>query len=393
MTSNLSENIKNVIEFLSIEGVTGYEKNIALSVKDKLIKYGVPEEYIFFDEANKKIPLFTETGNLIVKLPGTKPGKRKLFSTHLDTVSLCKGAEPIINNGKIIAKNDTALGADNRGGVSCLVNLLKFLFQNNVEYTPLTCLFTVREESGLWGARNVDKKDLGSPEIGFNTDGSSPYEIITSAVGAERWSVEIIGKGSHAGVSPNKGISSSIVASIALSKTYEDGWFGLVEKNGLKGTSNIGYYGDHDGNCAGSSTNQVTDYVKINGESRSMDQDFISEITNQYEKNFIAASEIVKNSQNEKAQIKFKKSLDYFPFKLDDNLEVIKIAKESANKIGINSKTVAVNGGLDANWLIRNGIPTITFGNGHYNPHSLDEYLDIKEYEDSCELAISIATQ
>ena len=111
------------------------------------------------------------------------------------------------------------------------------------------------------------------------------------------------------------------------------------------------------------------------------------------EKNFIAASEMVKNSKNEKAQIKFKKSLDYFPFKLDDNLEVIKIAKESANKIGINSKTVAVNGGLDANWLIRNGIPTITFGNGHYNPHSLDEYLDIKEYEDSCELAISIATQ
>ena len=210
MTNNLSENIKNVIEFLSIEGVTGYEKNIALSVKDKLIKYGVPEEYIFFDEANKKIPLFTETGNLIVKLPGTKPGKRKLFSTHLDTVSLCKGAEPIINKGKIIAKNDTALGADNRGGVSCLVNLLKFLFQNNVEYTPLTCLFTVREESGLWGARNVDKKDLGSPEIGFNTDGSSPYEIITSAVGAERWSVEIIGKGSHAGVAPNKGISSSL---------------------------------------------------------------------------------------------------------------------------------------------------------------------------------------
>ena len=54
MTSNLSENIKNVIEFLSIEGVTGYEKNIALSVKDKLIKYGVPEEYIFLMRLIKK---------------------------------------------------------------------------------------------------------------------------------------------------------------------------------------------------------------------------------------------------------------------------------------------------------------------------------------------------
>ena len=30
MSSNLSENIKNVIEFLSIEGVTGYEKNISV---------------------------------------------------------------------------------------------------------------------------------------------------------------------------------------------------------------------------------------------------------------------------------------------------------------------------------------------------------------------------
>ena len=39
MTNNLSENIKNVIEFLSIEGVTGYEKNIALSVKDKSVSY------------------------------------------------------------------------------------------------------------------------------------------------------------------------------------------------------------------------------------------------------------------------------------------------------------------------------------------------------------------
>ena len=97
--------------------------------------------------------------------------------------------------------------------------------------------------------------------------------------------------------------------------------------------------------------------------------------------------------ENKKASIVFKKSIDYYPFKLDDNLEAIKIIKNSANKIGIKSKNVHVNGGLDANWLIKNGIPTVTFGNGHYNPHSLDEYLDIQEYEDSCSLAISIATR
>lgn len=393
MQINNEENIRDLIEFLSTEGITGEEKKIAYAVKNKLINYGVPEEYIFFDDANKKIPLPTETGNLIVKLPGTKTGERILFSTHLDTVSLCKGAEPVIIDNRIISKKETALGADNRGGVGCLVNMLKYIFNNKVDYNPMTILFTVREESGLWGARSVSIEDLAYPAIGFNTDGSSPYNIITSAVGAERWSVEIIGKGSHAGVAPEKGISSTIVASMALSNIFKEGWFGKINKDGNKGTSNIGYYGDFDGKCAGSSTNQVTDYVKINGESRSMDQSFISEITQQYEKNFNLASDLVKNSENEKASIQFKKSVDYYPFKLDDNLEVIKIAKNSANKIGIQTKTVSVNGGLDANWLIKKGIPTITFGNGHYNPHSLDEYLDISEYNDSCKLAISIATQ
>ena len=393
MQINNEENISDLIEFLSIEGITGYEKKIANAVKNKLIKYGVPENYIFFDEANKNIPLPTETGNLIVKLPGTKTGERVLFSTHLDTVSLCKGAEPIIVDNKIISKKNTALGADNRGGVSCLVNMLKHVFRNKLDYYPMTILFTVREESGLWGARNVSMEDLGYPTIGFNTDGSSPYHVMTSAVGAERWSVEIFGQGSHAGVAPEKGISSTMVASIALSKIFTEGWFGKINKNGKEGTSNIGYYGDQYGNCAGSSSNQVTDYVKINGESRSMNQVFTSKITHQYEKNFNHAAELVKNLDNKKASIVFKKSIDYYPFKLDDNLEAIKIIKNSANKVGIKSKNVHVNGGLDANWLIKNGIPTVTFGNGHYNPHSLDEYLDIQEYEDSCRLAISIATR
>ena len=41
-------------------------------------------------------------------------------------------------------------------------------------------LFTVRRAD--FGVQEMSIKDLGSPESGFNTDGSSPYEIITSAV-------------------------------------------------------------------------------------------------------------------------------------------------------------------------------------------------------------------
>src|SRR5690242_2007205 len=65
---------EHLMRFLSIEGVTGYEANIAAAVSDALKAVGVPSSAIRFDDANTRIPLPTETGNLIVDLPGTRKG-------------------------------------------------------------------------------------------------------------------------------------------------------------------------------------------------------------------------------------------------------------------------------------------------------------------------------
>ena len=283
------------------------------------------------------------------------------------------------------------MGGDNRAGVACLVTMIKTIFENNLSYSPMTVLFTVREESGLWGSRFVEKEDLGNPVYGFNCDGPSPYEIIIGAVGAERWEVEIIGKGSHAGVSPEKGISSTMVASIALATVQKKGWFGKILKNGFSGTSNIGYYGNINGSCAGSTANQVTDYVKIKGECRSKDAEFASIITNEYNKAFNDSANLLKNIDNETAKIKFKKNLDYYPFLIDKNSDVVKISQQISKSEKFSGKAVTSNGGLDANWLVRKNIPTITFGNGHYKPHSIDEYVLIDEFYDACRYAISLA--
>ena len=63
---------EHLMRFLSVEGVTGYEANIAAAVSDALKAVGVPASAIRFDDANTRIPLPTETGNLIVDLPGTR---------------------------------------------------------------------------------------------------------------------------------------------------------------------------------------------------------------------------------------------------------------------------------------------------------------------------------
>src|SRR5580704_4022333 len=79
----------HLMKFLSVDGVTGEEAAIAAAVSDELKKVSVPASAIRFDDANKRITLPTQTGNLIVDLPGTRPGPRLVFATHLDTVPLC----------------------------------------------------------------------------------------------------------------------------------------------------------------------------------------------------------------------------------------------------------------------------------------------------------------
>ncbi|MFZ2041321.1 MAG: hypothetical protein WAV08_11545, partial [Desulfobacterales bacterium] len=106
----------HLMNLLSVEGITGEEKAIAEAVTAALQKVGVPAAAIRFDNAHEKIPVPTQTGNLIVELPGTRQGDRLLFSSHLDTVPLCAGAKPIRQGDRIVTDGSTALGGDARTG-------------------------------------------------------------------------------------------------------------------------------------------------------------------------------------------------------------------------------------------------------------------------------------
>ncbi len=170
LTFNRTAAVDRLMHFLAIEGITGQEKAIGEAVAQALGEAGVPSSAIRFDNAHTKIPLPTQTGNLIVTLPGTRPGPRRLLSTHLDTVPLCAGAVPVRKGDRIVPEGKTALGGDNRTGVAALVTMLAELHQQKLSHGPLTVLFTVREESGLWGARMLEPAELGNPVMGFNID-------------------------------------------------------------------------------------------------------------------------------------------------------------------------------------------------------------------------------
>jgi tripeptide aminopeptidase len=381
-----------LIRLLAIDSVTGHEAAIGAALVDELKKVGVPASAIRHDTANQRIALPTEVGNLIVDLPGTKPGPRLLFSTHMDTVPLCKGAKPRREGDRIVSDGTTALGGDNGTGCAVLIALAKALIQHKLPHPPITLLFTVREESGLHGARELDPKDLGGAVMGFNVDSTHAALLTIGAVGQQNWEVTIKGKAAHAGVAPERGISATLVASIGLTEARRAGWFGKVEQPEGKGSSNVGIFGGKDGKPAGDATNVVTDFVHLVGEARSTDAAFAVKITEAFEAAFNKAKTEVKDADGNMAEVTFQTRTAYPPFLMSEDDPAVQRAKKAAQSMGLEPVTMVSAGGLDANWLVKHGVPTVTFGAGQAEIHTVNEYVVIPEFAQGCRLAVAIAT-
>jgi len=90
--------------------------------------------------------------------------------------------------------------------------------------------------------------------------------------------------------------------------------------------------------------------------------------------------------------VKFKSEPSYPPFKVEDDAPAVRRAKKAAESIGLKPTTMFSNGGLDANWLDKHGVPTVTFGAGQYDPHTVNEYVDLPEFANGCRLAVALAT-
>ena len=209
---------RHLMDLLRVEGPSGQERAVAEVVRGKLIAAGCKPAWIRFDDATRRIPLPFEVGNLVVTLPGTTPGARRMFLGHLDTVPLCRGAVPVRKGTRIVARGATAVRADNRTAVACLVTLAETLLRNSIPHPPLTLLFTVGEEMGLYGAKALKLEAAGRPAVAFNFDSGDPNQVITGAIGATRWEAKVRGVSSHAGMYPEQGVSAMLAAARALSE-------------------------------------------------------------------------------------------------------------------------------------------------------------------------------
>ena len=386
-TPDLTRAQQLVLELMAIPGKSGDEAAVADYIRGKLLAAGAPGDAIKTDNAHKQALIAGNTGNLILRLPGTVKARRRMLSAHMDTVPICVGSQPRVEGEFVRSANPaTGLGGDDRAGAATILAAALEILQQQLPHPPLTFCWFIQEEVGLYGARCVQQSLLGKPAMCFNWDGGSPEKVTIGATGGYRMVIEIEGLASHAGVCPERGVSAIAIASLAIADLARDGWHGLVVKGKNRGTTNVGFI------HGGEATNVVTDRVSLKAEARSHDPKFRAKIVAQIEKAFQSAAKAIKSSEGARGSVRIDGRLDYESFLIDGKNACVQLAEAAVAAAGRKPIQSISNGGLDANWLNAHGIPTVTLGCGQMDVHMTSEKLDLAAFRDACRIALLLAT-
>jgi tripeptide aminopeptidase len=277
----------------------------------------------------------------------------------------------LIQNGIIKSSGDTILGGDNKAGIAIILEAVRIIKENSKRHSGLELIFSIYEESGLLGAKNLEYNSLKG-DIGYVLDSAGePGVIINSAPAQDVISVNIIGKSAHAGFCPEEGINAIEVAAKAIASVD----IGRIDD---ETTTNIGVI------SGGKATNIVPDSVLVQGETRSRNRSKKDRQTNLIIERFRE----VASSYGARVDI----AVDplYFEYNLNVDQEVVRIAVAAAEKSGLTPKIESTGGGSDANIFNEIGIPSVALGIGMTNVHTTEELISIKDMEDCCIFLLNI---
>lgn len=109
-------------------------------------------------------------------------GPTVLLSAHMDVYQELDFGREIVEEGTRLMSTSGILGADDRAGIAIALYLLGRVRQTNFRGT-LKLAFTVQEEIGLVGARNMDPSFLRDTDAAIVIDRRGRRDIVTSCQG------------------------------------------------------------------------------------------------------------------------------------------------------------------------------------------------------------------
>ena len=367
MMVNKQRLVEEFLELVQIDSETKYEREIADVLKAKFEALGL---HVIEDDTTAQTG--HGAGNLICTLPATKEGVDPIyFTSHMDTVVPGKGVKPSIQDGYIVTDGTTILGADDKAGLAAMFEAIRMLKEKQIPHGLIQFIITVGEESGLVGAKALDRS-LIQAKFGYALDSDGKVgQIIVAAPTQAKLKVTVHGKTAHAGVAPERGVSAITIAAKAIAQMP----LGRIDE---ETTANIGRFE------GGTQTNIVCDRVDILAEARSL----VPEKMEAQVAKMKEAFERVAEEMGGRADVHVE--VMYPGFKFGDGDYVVEIAKRAAEKIGRPHELLRSGGGSDANVIAGFGIPTVNLAIGYEDIHTTNERMPIEELVKTTEMVIAI---
>lgn len=277
-----------------------------------------------------------------------------------------KGLDLITTDGT------TLLGADDKAGIAEIMTVIETLINNpEMPHGDIKIGFTPDEEVGR-GADFFNVEKFGA-DFAYTVDGGEIGELEYENFNAASLKVTIKGRNIHPGNAKNKMINSLLIAHefVTMMPAYEtpattegyEGFYHLTDMSGdIEETKFAMIIRDHDMEKFQNRkayVTQVADYLK-----------------NKYNEAVI--------------EIEIKDSYYNMKEKVEPVIEIVNIAKEAMELVGVTPLVKAIRGGTDGSRLSYMGLPCPNIFTGGHNFHGRFEYIPVQSMDAAVKVVLKM---
>lgn len=364
------ERIKNTFcDLVRIYAPSKGERDVAEYLKKALKRLG---GRVYEDGTGEKTG--GNCGNLIAVFPANAEGMPSVaFTGHMDCVEVCKGIEPVLEDGVFRSKGDTILGGDDKAGVAAILEALAVMKETMIPHGKVTAIFTVQEESSLNGSRYIDPKYTEGIDFGYVLDADGEAgTAINEGPGEYKVTCTMHGRAAHAGIEPEKGINAIKMAAAAIAKIES----GRIDE---ETTCNVGVIE------GGRATNIVPELCTVRAEARSRDEAKLHAVV---DKMAAAFQSVEADFPGGQAEVTVEEL--YKGFKLGEDHDAVRLFRQACGARKFKVRLGATGGGSDANWFNKQAFPALLMGVGMTDFHTSKESLKEKDLYEAAELVYAI---
>src|SRR5690625_104994 len=277
-----------------------------------------------------------------------------------------------IGHTLITTDGTTLLGADNKAGIAEIMSAMEYLIENtSIEHGEIRIAFTPDEEIER-GQRKFDVKKFNA-DLAYTVDGGPLGELQYESFNAAAAKIFFHGNNVHPGTAKGKMVHSVKIATEFMNmlpqleapehtENYE-GFYHLISIEGTTETTEL-YYIIRD-----------FDRDKFNGRKAKLDQ-YVANLQEKY--------------GEERINIEIEDQYYNMREKIEPVMEVVDIAAQAMNNLGITTIIEPIRGGTDGSQLSFMGLPTPNIFTGGENFHGKYEFISVENMEKATKVIVEI---